>query len=469
MDDDLIPPKPPARQGPPRLWRFLRDFRRDILSAQSDRLYHAWMAEYRNPLVHSFTCNDPRLVDLILCQRPLDFPKSRRMAAGLEPLLGQSSFVSNGDRWLHQRRIIDPAFEGGRLRQSLPAIWQAAQSGAARLALLADGADVDIQPHTSHVAADAICRAMFSIPIEDRTASQVFAAFGEHQDAQPMVNLGALLPVPRWLRLHRRRARRSARRIRDLVAQMVAARATQIAEGRAPDDLATKLMTLPDPQTGQRFARHEMIDEVVTFFLAGHETSASALAWALYLLAISPAWQDRLAAEARACLPAAGIPDLGTVRQLTVARAVFREALRLYPPVAMTVREARRSETLRGRTARPGAQMVLSPWHLHRHQRLWPRPDSFDPGRWLEPAVDACPRHAFIPFSAGPRACPGAGFAMIEGPLVLAALLRDLAVAPGAEPPVPVMRLTLRGRDGIGLRITRRSRAAGSGPDDQRR
>lgn len=448
----MIPPKPASRSGKPSVWRFLRDFRRDILSAQSDRLYRAWMAEFRGPFIRSFTCNDPKLVELILKQRPMDFPKSPRMAAGLQPLLGNSSFISNGETWLHQRRIIDPAFEGGRLREAFPAMWQAAQSGVARLAPLADGDELDIEPQTSHIAADVIFRTLFSIPIEDRMAAGVFQSFREHQDAQPMVNLGGLLPLPRWARFHSRRTRASARRIRDLIRQLVATRAGEIAQGRAPMDLATKIMSTPDPQTGACFTESEMIDEVATFFLAGHETGASALAWALYLLAEHPDWQDRLAREAQENLR----PDFATIKALPLSRAVFREALRLYPPVAMTVRECARAETLRDRKAPKGAQLVLSPWHLHRHQRLWDNPDAFDPSRWESENGKTCLREAYIPFSAGARACPGAGFAMIEGPLILSALLQSYRLDPGTERPVPIMRLTLRGKNGIHLRLSKR-------------
>lgn len=448
----MIPPKPGSRPGKGSVWRFLRDFRRDILSAQSERLYSAWMAEFRGPFIHSFTCNDPKLVDLILKQRPMDFPKSPRMAAGLQPLLGNSSFISNGETWQHQRRIIDRAFEGGRLRETFPAMWDAALSAVDRLAPLADGRQIDIEPQTSHVAADVIFRTLFSIPIEDTIAAQVFDAFRAHQAAQPMVNLGGLLALPRWAHLHSRRTRHSARRIRDLIRQLVAGRADRIARGDAPDDLATKIMTTPDPQTGAVFTDREMVDEVATFFLAGHETGASALAWALYLLAENPDWQDRLAQEAEQNLT----PEFASIKALPLARAVFRETLRLYPPVAMTVRQCAHAETLRGRPAPKGAQLVLSPFHLHRHARLWDNPDAFDPGRWETENGKACQREAYIPFSAGARACPGAGFAMIEGPLILSALLRSYRLAPGDERPVPIMRLTLRGRNGILLRLLKR-------------
>lgn len=452
----MIPPKPEAAEGRGTVLRYARRFRRDLLSALPARLYRAWMADFRSPLLRSVLCNDPALVRLVLQDRPADFPKSDRLREGLAPLLGQSVFVTNGALWERQRRIIDPAFEGGRLRETFPAIRAAALAAARRMAAQA-GAEIDVEPETSHAAADAIFRTLFSIPIEHDTAARVFAAFRAHQDAQPIVNLAALVPLPRWLpRFHGRRTRRTAAEIRGLIAGLVRDRAAEIAAGTAPDDLATKIMTTRDPVTGQRFSPAEMVDQVAIFFLAGHETSASALAWALWLLAAAPDWQDRVAAEARAVLTD-DQPDFAAVSRLRTARAVFREAMRLYPPVPMMVRETTRPEHFRDRDLPRGTQVVLSPWHLHRHERLWDDPDGFDPGRWDTENGRACARSAYIPFSAGQRVCPGAGFAMVEGPLMLALICRDLRLASGATVPVPVARLTVRGQDGIMLRLDRRS------------
>lgn len=448
------PPKPAARPDKVTLWRYLQLFRRDILSAQPARLYRAWMAEFRTPFFRSYLCNDPALVDLVLKQRPRDFPKSDRIREGLRPLLGNSVFVTNGETWERQRRIIDPAFEGGRLRDTFPAIWAAGEAMLARLVPRATGAPVEIEFETSHAAADVIFRTLFSLPIQDETAGAVFHEFRAHQKAQPVLNLGALLPLPAWVpRFHRRQTLRTARRIRALIAQLTADRAAAIAAGTAPDDLATKILSFPDPLTGQRFDTAEMVDQVAIFFLAGHETSASALAWALYLLATHPDWQDRLAAEAAAELT----PDFACLSRLKLARAVFREAMRLYPPVPMMVREARCPVQLRDRTAPPGAQIVISPWHLHRHERLWDNPDAFDPARFDTENGRACLRNAYIPFSAGPRVCPGAGFAMVEGPLLLSMILHRFRLTPVADRiPVPEAHLTVRARDGIWLHLTPR-------------
>lgn len=511
-----LPPKPPARPARVSLWRYVKLFRQDILSAQPAKLYRAWMAEFRTPFFRSYMVNDPELLDLVLKQRPMDFPKSGRVSEGLRPLLGQSVFLTNGDTWTRQRRIIDPAFEGGRLRDTFPAMWAAAcacvdrladqaggevdqpnaptcaGSGASKKARTGDrsgsGTDpacqndqmdappmIEIEAETSHAAADVIFRTLFSIPIDHELARAVFDRFRDYQRTQPILNIAAFVPMPRWMpRFHRRRTRAAARDIRDLITRLTQQRQAAIADGTAPDDLATKIMTTRDPVTGQGFETAEMVDQVAIFFLAGHETSASALAWTLYLLATHPDWQEDLSAEAEETLGAATsgdmaqdadaqerpafsadtAPPFSVMSKLKISRDCFREALRLYPPVPMMVRQSTCPEHFRDRDVKPGSQIVLSPWHLHRHERIWANPDGFDPARWSTQDGRACARDAYMPFSAGPRVCTGAGFAMVEGPLILSMILRRFRIEPIADRvPVPVAHLTVRSADGIWLRL----------------
>jgi cytochrome P450 len=449
----MQPPKPRSRPNKVSLWRYMQLFRQDILSAQPARLYRAWMAEFRTPFFRSYLTNQPELVKEVLKARPDDFPKSDRIGEGLRPLLGNSVFLTNGETWKRQRRIIDPAFEGGRLRVTFPAMWAASEAAAARLRGM-DGQIVEIEEETSHAAADVIFRTLFSIPIEHEVARDVFDEFRTYQRSQPILNLAAFVPLPKWMpRLFRKDTRASAARIRQLITQLTETRMAQITAGTAPEDLATKIMTTTDPETGAQFDTSEMVDQVAIFFLAGHETSASALAWALYLMAVFPEWQERLSQEAQvmdAC-------DFAVMSKLRLSRDVFRETLRLYPPVPMMVRETTCPETFRDRAVPKGSQVVLSPWHLHRHERLWDRPDDFDPERWHTENGKQCSRDAYIPFSAGSRVCPGAGFAMVEGPLILSRILREFRItSEEAEPPVPVAHLTVRSQAGIRLRIVRR-------------
>lgn len=435
----MKPPKPGARPERVSLWRYWRLFRQDILSAQPEKLYRAKMAEFRTPFFRSFMVNDQELVRRVLVERPGDFPKSERVTRGLRPLLGRSVFVTNGAEWEHQRRIIDPAFEGGRLSKSFNAMLDASTAAAGRI----EPGPLDVEAWASHATADVIFRTLFSIPIEDEIARDTYAAFRDFQRSQPVASVAALVP---WLpALPRKPAREAAARLRALVATLVARRQAEIDEGIAPDDLATKIMTTPDPETGETFSEAEMVDQVAIFFLAGHETSAALLGWALWCLAAAPDWGERVASEAEAFIET---PEFAALSKLRVTRNVLRETLRLYPPVPMFVREATKAETFRKRAVKPGSQVVISPWHLGRHEDLWDDPDAFDPARWEggQPST----REAWLPFSAGARVCPGAGFAMAEGAVLLAAVMGRYRFEV-METPVPVAHLTVRSRDGIRL------------------
>jgi cytochrome P450 len=355
--------------------------------------------------------------------------------------------------WKRQRRIIDPAFEGGRLRETFPSMWAAAEGAVKRLEASV-GQEIEVEQHTSHATADVIFRTLFSIPIENEIAAEMFREFHRYQRSQPLLNLAAVLPLPRWMpRFFRSATRRSAAKIRAAITQLTTDRHAQIEAGTAPDDLATKIMTTADPLSGEKFTAEEMVDQVSIFFLAGHETSASALAWALYLMAMFPEWQDKVAAEAKA----GRVEEFSAISKLRISRDVFREALRLYPPVPMMVRQNTCPEEFRKREVRTGSQVVVSAWHLHRHERLWDNPDGFDPDRWGTENGKTCMRDAYVPFSAGSRVCPGAGFALIEGVLLLSIILKNYRVTLTDRPaPEPVAHLTVRSKDGIFLKLDAR-------------
>ena len=432
----MIPPKPTSRPRRVPMWRYLKLFRQDILSAQPEHLYTAKMAEFRTPFFRSFFLNTTDLVRRVLVAEAPDFPKSDRVSEGLRPLLGRSVFLTNGPEWARQRRIIDPAFQAARVPNVFPAMLDAAQAAVSRLS----SGEKEVEAWAAHGAADVIFRTLFSVPISDKLAHEVFESFQDYQREQPIINLGAFVHLPAWIpRFHSRKTKEAAARIRRGIAAMVDRRSNEISEGNAPDDLATKIMTTKDPDTGAVFGVDEMVDQVAIFFLAGHETSASSLAWAIYLLARDQSAQEQLREEAKS-LPA--LPTLSDITACTFARSVFKETLRLYPPVPMMVREAAREQSFRNRSIRRGAQVIISPWHLHRNPSYWENPDAFVPERPSR-------TEAFVPFSAGPRVCPGAGFAMIEGPLFLLLLAREFRWTAVGEPPVPVAHLTVRSDKGI--------------------
>ncbi|MEM7438454.1 MAG: cytochrome P450 [Pseudomonadota bacterium] len=449
----MTPPKPQSRPEKVSFLQHVRLFRKDLFQSQPERLYRAWMAEFKLPFFRSYFVNQPELVKTVLNERPDDFPKSEIIKGALGSLLGDSVFVTNGPEWKRQRRIIDPAFEGGKVKYAFPSMKAAVEDAVIRLRARA-GEVVEIEEEASKLAADIIFRTLFSIPITDAVAEEVFYSFRDYQRTQPLMNVASFLKRPDWFPAFQRRStKKKAAVIRKLLTQLTDQRAAEIEAGTAPDDLATKIMTTQDPLTGERFTRKEMVDQVAIFFLAGHETSASALAWTLYCIAADQPVQDRMAKQVRA------IEDLELRKfsKMPFVRDVFREGLRLYPPVPMMVREVTRAEEFRQRQIKVGSQIVLSPWHLGRHQRFWEDPDVFDPDRWGRDETKEAARQCYIPFSSGPRVCTGASFAMVEGVLSLAMMVDafKFSIVPD-KVPVPQAHLTVRAKDGIYLKVENR-------------
>lgn len=452
----FTPAMPKERPKGVSVFKRIKMARQDIFSSMTNRLYSAWMAQQKFILYDSFLVNDPALVKEILERPAEDFPKSGIMADTLDILLGKSVFLTNGEVWKRQRRIINPAFEGGKLRDTFPAMVDAGQNCVDRLKARCDSGPVEIEYETGHCAADVIFRALFSRQIEDEKAAEIFYAFRDFQAAHPMVNLISLMRAPRWVpRFRSRKLVQSAKTIRTLIFDITEARKSEIAAGTAPNDLATKIMTTADPETGELFSTQEMVDQVATFFLAGHETSASALAWTLYMIASCPEIQDRAAQEAQAAWDEN--PEFGDMRKLGFIRDIFREGLRLYPAAPMIIRDAQNDEVFRERRVKKGSLVTVSPWYLQRHSRIWDDPNVFDPDRWSRPKTKEIARKAYIPFSSGPRSCPGAGFAMMEGVIILAQILRELKLEPvEGKIPQPILNVTVHSKDGIYLNVSPR-------------
>ena len=204
------------------------------------------------------------------------------------------------------------------------------------------------------------------------------------------------------------------------------------------------LIEARDPETGDKLDRTAVRNEAAVMFMAGHEGTANSLAWTWYLLSQTPAVEARLHAELAAVL-GGRLPTLDDVPRLVFTRAIFEEALRLYPPVPFLGRQALRDETIRNRRIPAGSMLMVVPWLLHRHRNLWDRPDHFIPERFLPENAGSRQRYSYIPFSVGPRVCTGAAFGLTEALLCIATLAQRarLRLAPGAVVE-PVCRLTLR-------------------------
>lgn len=449
----------PVRGRLSRLAMFFRS-RHSWIDSLSERAYRMQMGEVHLPGLDLYMLNQPELVRQVLVERADDFPKSELLAESLRPLLGDSIFTTNGAAWRRQRTMMDPAFAHARLDVAFPRMRDAARAMQERLSRLPDGAELDIEIEMTHVTADIIFRTIFSQPMEGEDAARVFRAFARYQALAPRLMLPALFGL-RWLAWPwlRRASREAAAEIRELLRAMLEPRwrAQLAGEPPAAQDILQAFMEARDPADGQGFSFDELVDQVAMLFLAGHETSASALTWATWLLANSPEVQERASAEARTVLGSEE-PTPTANRRLTLIWNVFRETLRLFPPVGFFVREATQTCPMRNKTVPAGASVVVAPWLIQRHRTLWRDPDAFDPDRYVvDHGSKESLRQAWLPFGMGQRVCLGAAFAQQEGALILATLLAGwrLEAVPG-HVPEPVGRLTIRSANGVRLRLYRR-------------
>ncbi|MEO1328628.1 MAG: cytochrome P450 [Pseudomonadota bacterium] len=451
----ITPPRPRSERSRASALRKLLVGRGNILAAMNERMHRGWMGR-SNLLVHrTFLINQPDLVRRVFVERPDDFPKHILYLRALGSLLGRSLFVVNGAEWRRQRRMIDPAFAGGRLREAFPEMRDAAETLVARLKDGADGELIEIDAEMSRFAADVIFRTLFSRPIDDAAAGRVFEALARFQAAAPFASVRNLVGAPSWWRrAFPSKADRAGAEIQELLRPLVAEQRRAVEAGAAPANLCAALVAADDPETGERFSDQELVEQIALFFLAGHETSASALSWAAYLIARDRPVQERMRAEAAAAYGNRA-PEFGDLRALPFTRDVLRETLRLYPPVPFVARQALKTERFRDDRVSPGSSVLVSAWFLQRHERIWDDPHVFDPDRWRREDGKAQAREAYIPFTTGARACVGAGFAMQEGVLALTALVSRFRIEadPDVEPE-PVAQVTLRAKNGIQVRLT---------------
>ncbi|MEM1260872.1 MAG: cytochrome P450 [Pseudomonadota bacterium] len=399
--------------------------------------------------------NDPEAVREVMTDPLGIYPKNDLFVGALEPLVGDSIFVSHGDTWRRQRAMIDPAFSQLRIRQAFPAMAAAVDACEARLDAIAErGETISLDVLMSQLTADVICRTIFSQPLDSDTAQRVFYLFSQFERSVASVNLFQLIFAKPWSDVRQPAAVLAAcEEIRALIGEMLDPRLA--ADDDAPDDIVTAVIRAKDPDTGERFTREQLIDQIGVFFLAGHETTASGLTWAFYILSQQPQTLVALRDEVATC--GAHI-DFETVKQLNFVRAVFREALRLYPPITFIPRVAAETTTIAGKRIKRGAMIMVSPWTTHRNALQWRDPDRFDPTRFLpDAAVDDRP-NTFLSFGLGPRVCIGAAFATIESGLILSRLASRYDFVP-VEPATvwPVARLTTRPAKEIVCHVKRRA------------
>ena len=389
---------------------------------------------------------DPDAIRRILLERLDDYPKSDVTKNLLRPAIGESLFIAEGAHWRWQRRAAAPVFSHRNVMNLGPIMTRAAEAASGRVSAAG--------PRAVNMA-DEMVRATFDV-ISDVTFSgdggfdrdAVHRAIDAYIAEAGKISLFDVLGFPDWVPRPGRIMSGAALREMKSVAD-TAIDARRDAPHDDVPDLLDLLLDGEDPETKRRMDTGELRDNLLTFIVAGHETTALTLAWSLYLCAFDQGVQDRARAEARAILgdraaTGADVPNLPYIRQ------IVDEALRLYPPAGIISRTAQKHDTLCGRGVRPGDTVMIPIYALHRNHLLWQDADAFRPDRFAD--RKAIERYAYLPFGDGPRICIGASFALQEAVIILATLLsrHRFTPVPGKEPK-PVMILTLRPEGGVWL------------------
>ncbi|MGU3536620.1 cytochrome P450 [Methylobacterium sp. A54F] len=450
----FVPPRPEPPDRAPPLLAYLAALRTNGIGGWPRAAYEAPVTARRILGRTSFTVTDPEGIRRILVDNQAAYARTAGSVRILRPILGDGLLISEGAAWRHQRRSLAPAFAPKATEGLVPHIAGAVEAALDELDAEAARGPVALFGLLHRLALEIAGRSMFSVAMESHGDElRRFIAEYSVRMGRPHL-LDMLLPL-RWpapLDIPRARFRR---RWIPYLDRIIAARAAESVP-RSSRDLLDLLVAARDPDSGRAFSHAELRDQVATMILAGHETTAVALFWALYLMAQSPDIQDAVAAESRGADLAdpAGCAHDG---RLPLTRAVVDETLRLYPPAFVIVRRALEADQVAGHAVAQGDIVSVPPWVLHRHRRLWGDPDAFDPGRFL-PGAPAIPRYAYLPFGVGPRICIGAHFALTEAVLGLARIVGRFRVSLADAAPVlpsavvttqpdraPLFRLAARG------------------------
>jgi cytochrome P450 len=450
------PPAPRPPEGRLGLIRLLSRLKANPLECWSAEFFREPIARVKLPFTEAFLVHDPLAIKRVLLDNAGNYRKDPIQRRILSTGLADGLLSVEGERWDVQRRTLAPLFARRTVTSFTEAMLTAADRLSDRLRAFGPEQTVDIAGEVTLLTLDVLALTIFSDGIggdfEDfRSAMNAYFGSIGRIDAFDLLGVPSFVP-----RFGRGRLLKTMAYFENVIDEIIDVRRRRLAKQDcdAADDLLTLLLRALDPSTGRPMSLAEVRSNILTFLSAGHETTANTLAWSAFLLSQSAEWYAKVRDEADREL---GGDRNGLLERLNVTRAVVEEALRLYPPIAALSRMSEQGDTLAGVEVRPRSLVVIAPYVLHRHERLWDRPDVFDPSRFLGEAKAKIARFAYLPFGAGPRTCIGSSFALQEATIVLATLVQrfDMQLRPDANV-WPVQKITLRPAHGLPMRITPR-------------
>ncbi|MGA2645447.1 MAG: cytochrome P450 [Candidatus Sulfotelmatobacter sp.] len=416
-------------------------------------VYTRWARQYGDIFYyrvfsrHIYFLNHPDLIEHVLVTNYQSFIKGEALQSNRR-IFGNGLLTNDGDSWLQQRHLIQPAFHRDRIESYGDTMVAYTER---MMAAWHDGEVRDIHRDMMRLALEIVAKVLFNVEVTADT-DRIAGALNTFME---LGSRGRML-LPPILRLlptaDNFRYRRAARQLDDIVYGLIHRRRLDV---EIADDLLSGL--LQAQAIGRRAMSDEQLrDEVMTLLLAGHETTAVSLSWTWYLLAQYPEVEKKLWSELRAVLNGRS-PRVQDLSRLPYTERVVKEAMRLYPPAWAIVRNSLKDSDLGGYRVPAGATVMMSQWVMHRDPRYYDQPEQFNPDRWLEGRAKGASKFTYFPFGGGPRTCIGASFATMEGVLVLAAIAQSYQVRVVQDCPVePLPTITLRPRRGIKVVLTRR-------------
>ncbi len=452
MTTPLTPPMPDRRtikDDKPSLldyWRFFRALATNPLEIFTTNFYEdpiivgsAFGVDYVNVY-------DPDAIRRYLVTNASNYRFDRLRQVVFRPLLREGLLVAEDDLWRRTRRAITSVFTPRYVEGLSDIMVAAANKRVAALAQQHTG-EIAMADEMVNAALDMLLDCMFAQDTNldrARFTSNLELIFENHSMPHPL----DFIDAPNWL--PRTGAKARARLIADLhdqLGEIVNARRARLDGGGEDDARAKDLLSLllsAGVGEGEPLTDDQVIDNLLTFMAAGHDTSARSLGWTFYLLGASQHWRKRVEEELDG-VDLDSLPPAKWQENLPVLAAVLKESMRLYPAAGNISRVAVEADTLAGTSIKPGVAVATAPWVLHRHKTLWDAPDTFDPSRFMGQASEEIPRFAYLPFGAGPRVCIGASFAMQEMMIILATYLKKFRFHNiGSELPIPIMQITIR-------------------------
>ena len=429
----LVPPSPPRAPDTMNMFGRMAVMRQSVIATWGQRAYEEEIIQGRFFGHSSFILNTPDAIRHVLVDNYENYTRTPAGIRVLRPVLGEGLLISAGRAWKHQRRTLAPAFTPRAVASLVPHMIAVSEETVAKLEATV-GEPVDLREAMQRMTLEIAGRTMFSF------------GMGRHGPVLRdfVMEYGARLARPHFLDLvlplnwpspqDFSRARFRKRWTQFVAMLMAERRAAGKNEGAPPRDLFDLMGAARDPESGVAFTDEQLGDQVATMILAGHETTATALFWSLYLLALDPLTQEQLAAE----VEGATVNGALDIERLKFTRAVVDETMRLYPPAFLIARAAAAADTIAGMAVRKNDIVLVAPWLLHRHEKLWRDPNAFIPARFMPPAP-APDRFAYLPFGVGARVCIGAHFALVEATLALARMVGAFRITLlDKEPVIPI-------------------------------